>query len=295
MATLNEIKAHIKAIEQTRQITNAMYLLSASKMKSTIRRADYNVEYMRRLRSTVKDVILHTDSDIHHIYLDKKKHPRSALFLIISGDKGLCGGYNNNLAEYMDKCLAGYPGIEKKIALTGLVGEEQLAQRGITPDFLWRGVMQNPTMHNARNIAEVLLDEFDNRRVDSVYVIFTRYRNSQVQRPDMIKLLPVSPDRLSDVEVEYAYTGEMTFDPSPAEVLGKVIPQYVIAMIFNMLLQSSASEHAARMSSMQTATQNADEMLKKLRSDYNMQRQLAITAELTEISATTQTLSEKSI
>ena len=290
MATQNEIKTHIRAIEQTRQITNAMYLLSASKMKSTIKRADYNVRYMQRLRSTMKDIIIHTDSEIKHRYLDAGEKQKSALFIVISGDKGLCGGYNNNLLDFFRSSIDRYQDIQRKLAVTGIVGEEYFAQQEIIPDYTWRGVIQNPTMHNARTIAETVLDEFDSGRVDAVYVIFTRYKNSQVQTPDMIKLLPISEKKLSDVEVEYNYTGEMMFEPSPSEVLGKVVPQYVIAMIFNTLLQSSASEHAARMSSMQTATQNADEMLKELKAQYNMQRQLAITAELTEISATTQTL-----
>ena len=294
MPTLNEIKSHIKAIEQTRQITNAMYLLSASKMKTTIKKAEYNVQYMRRLRSTMKDIIVHTDTKLTHRYIGDDE-PKNALFLIITGDKGLCGGYNNNILQFAHECLELYPDMNKKYALIGLIGEEHFVSKGITPDFVWRGMIQNPTMHSSRTIADTIFEEYDKGRVDAVYCIFTRYKDSMSQTPYMTKLLPLSEKRMNDVDVECRYSGELTFFPSPSEVLSKVIPQYVISMIFNTLLQSCASEHASRMTSMQTATNNADEMLNNLQKEYNMQRQLAITSEITEISATTQTLSDKAI
>ena len=294
MPTLNEIKTHIHAIEQTRQITNAMYLLSASKMKQTIQRADYNVRYMQRLRATMKDIALHSSEDIHHPYIDAKESPHSALFIIVSSDKGLCGGYNNNLLSFAEKCLAQYKG-EYKTALLGLVGEEYFERHGIKPDFLWRGVIQNPTLYNANVLAETVLDEYNSGNADEVYVIFTSYKNPMSQNPEMIKLLPLAVDSSDDIQLEFEYSTEIMFDPSPSEVIGKVIPQYIISMLFNTLIQSSAAEHASRMNSMQTATSNADEMLEKLHSDYNMLRQLSITNEITEISATTQTLESKSV
>lgn len=294
MATLSEIKNHIHAIEQTRQITNAMYLLSASRMRKTIQRVDYNVRYMRRLRATMKDVIVHSKDEVHHLYLDGREKPETALFIVISGDKGLCGSYNNNILSFADEKIRSY-GNNKKLALMGLTGEEYFVSRGIKADFIWRGVVQNPSLYNARVICETILNEYNDGNADEVYVIFTSYKTSLAQNAECMRLLPLSASVLSDVEVEYEYNFDMEFFPSPSEVIGKVIPQYIIAMLFNTFIQSLASEHASRMNSMQTATANADEMLKKLQSDYNAQRQLLITSEITEISATTQTLGEKSI
>lgn len=290
MSTLNEIKTHIHAVEQTRQITNAMYLLSAAKMRQTIQSADYNVRYMQRLRSTMKDIIIHSSEDVHHPYMDGYTDGEdSKLYIIVSSDKGLCGGYNNNLLSFAKEQVSNNEG-DKKLALLGLVGEEYFEKHGIKTDFLWRGIVQNPSLYNAEKLADTVLDEYNSKRVSEVYIIYTAYKNSMSQTPHMLKLLPLAVNNTDDIVLEYDYNSTMIFDPSPAQVIARVIPQYIISMIYNALIQSSAAEHACRMNAMQTATSNADDMLHDLQSEYNMQRQLSITNEITEIAATTGTI-----
>lgn len=133
-----------------------------------------------------------------------------------------------------------------------------------------------------RVITDTVLEEYRKGRLDKVYVIFTHYVNAAVQEPVMIKLLPLSVENLKDAKVEYDYSGDILFDPSPEAVFERVVPQFIVATLFNAISQSSASEHAARMNAMQSATKNADEMLDRLRADYNARRQLAVTNELSE-------------
>ena len=175
------------------------------------------------------------------------------------------------------------------------MGEEYFRRHGKEPDYIWRGVVQKPTLYAVRVITDTVLEEYRKGRLDKVYVIFTHYVNAAAQEPVMIKLLPLSVENLKDAKVEYDYSGDILFDPSPEAVFERVVPQFIVATLFNAISQSSASEHAARMNAMQSATKNADEMLDRLRADYNARRQLAVTNELSETAAATQAVAGKQI
>lgn len=292
MSNLGEIKGHIGAIEQTRQITNAMYLISASKMRSTIKKIDYNVKYMARLRSTMKDILLHTDDLSGYHFIRRRKQTKNVLLILVTGDKGMCGGYNLNTFAALSKIKDEFKGKGIRYGALGVVGEEYLESHGTPPEFRWRGVVQDPTMFSARQIASAVIDEYDSGRADEIYMVYTKYNNSVNQSADVMQLLPIELEDYEDVGVEYANAAQLTFEPSPKAVFANLVPQYLIALIFNMLVQSSTSEYAARMNAMQTSTANADEMLEALRSEYNRTRQLDITNEIIEIAATTDTVTD---
>jgi len=285
-----EIKNHIKAIKQTRQITAAMYLLSASRMRQTIKRIEYNLVYMQRLRSTLKDILHHAGGQLGHVYLSGHKKVKTRLFIVISSDKGLCGSYNHQILSFAQKQIQSLSDADSKLAVIGIMGEEYFRRQGIEPDILWRGVIQNPSMYNARRMTEILCEAYGSGSVDEVYVIYTQYKNAMAQEPVMHRLLPLQEEDFRDVSMEYNYAGDILFEPSPEEVFGKLVPQFLIASLFNILIQASTSEHASRTTAMQTATANADEMIEKLEREYNTQRQLQITAELTEIAAATENI-----
>lgn len=292
MSNLGEIKGHIGAIEQTRQITNAMYLISASKMRSTIKKIDYNVKYMARLRSTMKDILLHTDDLSGYHFIRRRKQTKNVLLILVTGDKGMCGGYNLNTFAALSKIKDEFQGKGIRYGALGVFGEEYLESHGTPPEFRWRGVVQDPTMFSARQIASAVIDEYDSGRADEIYMVYTKYNNSVNQSADIMQLLPIELEDYEDVGVEYANAAQLTFEPSPKAVFANLVPQYLIALIFNMLVQSSTSEYAARMNAMQTSTANADEMLEALRSEYNRTRQLDITNEIIEIAATTDTVTD---
>ena len=163
MSSLGEIKSHIGAIEQTRQITNAMYLISASKMRSTIKKIDYNVKYMARLRSTMKDILLHTDDLSGYHFIRRRKESRNVLLILVTGDKGMCGGYNLNAEAVFRGAEEKFKsrGVGVRIGAVGIVGEEFLESRNTPPDFRWRGVIQDPTLYSARQIASTVIEEYD--------------------------------------------------------------------------------------------------------------------------------------
>ena len=243
----------------------------------------------------MKDIFLHTGKPIHHPYLDGHPETKNSLFIVISGDKGLCGSYHSSLFAFTEEKLKKHASPNSRIAVLGIMGEEYFRRHGKEPDYIWRGVVQKPTLYAVRVITDTVLEEYRKGRLDKVYVIFTHYVNAAVQEPVMIKLLPLSVENLKDAKVEYDYSGDILFDPSPEAVFERVVPQFIVATLFNAISQSSASEHAARMNAMQSATKNADEMLDRLRADYNARRQLAVTNELSETAAATQAVAGKQI
>lgn len=283
MKNISELRQHLHAVEQTRQITNAMYLLSTSRMKKAMQNIDYNLTYMRRLRATMKDILSKTKRNaITNKYIELGKEGR-ALFLVITSDKGLCGGYNSGV---MDLALKAMRKFENPILYSlGVMGTKSFENRGIKPDYVHYGASQHPSLFLARNIAERLVEEYDSKRVSEVYVVYTEYVNSAAQRPICERILPLLRRDFFDVDYEYQYTAEPIYEPSVEAVFEHIVPQYIIGLLYDIFMQSSASENATRMNAMQNATKNADKMIERLSREINEARQLAITNEITEIAA----------
>ncbi len=286
MANLNEIRQHQRAVEQTRQITNAMYLLSTSRMRKAMLRVDYNLTYMNRLRATIKDILLKSES-LQHLYAGREKHG-NALFIVISSDKGMCGSYNSSVLNLAMQMLRQFPSAQ--VGSIGLFGNEYFANHKIEPVVEWFGASQKPSLFYARQIGEGALNMYEQNTVDEVYVVYTHYKNVSIQTPRCIRLLPLNIRDFDDISVEYEYSADVLYSPTPEKVFDRIVPQYVIGMIYDMLNLSSASEHAARMNAMQSATSNADKMLHSLTAEYNATRQLIITNEITEIAASSELL-----
>ena len=286
MQNMQEIRYRLHAIEQTRQITNAMHLLSSARMKREATRVDYNRLYFNKVRAAVKD-ILEKSKDVDHPYLKKRPGNRAA-FLVVAGDKGLCGSYNSSVLKFALTQMEGHD--EYYLETVGRIATDFFQHRGITPDIELLGVAQNPSLFNARRIMEDLFTLYDEDLMDELYIVHTRFINSRVQYPRCVRLLPLSITDYGDVVADYTYANDMMiYEPSPTEVFNRLVPQYAIGLIFGALVQSFASEQCARMNAMQTATKNADDMIAKLSLEYNRARQFAITNEIVEIVAGSQT------
>ena len=283
MENISELKQHLRAVEQTRQITNAMYLLSTARMKKSMQNIDYNLIYMRRLRSTIKDIISKTKrNSLSDPYIELTEGGR-ALFFVITSDKGLCGGYNSSVFNLAMQTMSGY---EKPIIYSlGLKGTEMFLNHGINVDGDWYGASQKPSLYLARELGERIVELYDSREVSEVYIAYTEYVNSAVQKPVCKRVLPLLRRDLDDVDYENKYSAEVIYEPDLQTVFDETVPQYIIGMVYDIMMQSSASENAARMTAMQNATKNADKMIAKLREQINSVRQLAITNEITEIAA----------
>lgn len=287
MASMGDIKHSIRSISDTEQITRAMHLISTSKMKKAISKYESNHVHFERVQSALKDIFAHSH-DLHHPYIGESEHGRAA-YVVIAADKGLCGGYNHNVLNYALELMKES---EEKYILT--VGQEARAffdRRGYMIDVEFLHVSQNPSLYNARNITKDILELYDNGLMDEVYVVYTQFHSVLKQEPKVLKLLPLSMSNFEDVNTETQYSAEMNYHPSPKEVFDILVPQYIIGLVYGCLVQSYASEHCARMTAMENATKNAEEMISDLTKKYNQARQAAITNEISEIIGALEALS----
>lgn len=284
MKNMNDIKRNLHAVSQTRQITNAMYLLSASLTKKAISQIQYNQIYMRRIRAVVREILEKTE-DEHHVYLDRKEKGRAAFFVVAS-DKGLCGAYNYNICECAEREIAKYE--NPYVTSAGICGTEILSGRGIHAYHEWLSASQQPSIYISRLIGESFINLYNNNEINEVFIIYTHYYNQAVQKAVCVKILPLDLNDFYDVSDEYAYRSDIIYEPSMRDVFDTLVPQYIIGYVYGCLNQSMISENIARMNAMQSSTRNADEMIKKLNFEFNTARQLSITNEITEIAAATE-------
>ncbi len=288
MASIKEIRDHIKSVEQTLKITNAMYLISSSSMRKAKKQLADVEPYFEKISTTISD-ILHRSPEITHLYFDKRpeKSKRMAAYLVITGDKGLAGAYNHNVIKLAEEQLRLHPQEEPSLFLVGQVGRAHFARKQsehVIGSFMYTA--QNPTMYRAREISDTLLDLFRRGLMDELYMIYTDMVSPMRMEPKIVKLLPLDRDNFPWQKPEGEHYQEIvTYVPSPDAVLSQLVPGYLKGMIFGGLVESYCSEQNSRMSAMDSATKNAKQMLKNLSLAYNQARQSAITQELTEIVA----------
>ena len=282
MKNLNEIRHHLRSVQQTRQITNAMYLLSTSRMKKAMTHIEYNRQYLYRVRQTMKD-ILNKSRVVDHTYLEPRGRGSRAAYLVVAADKGLCGAYNANVLNLAWEHIEDHS--QHFIVTAGIMATEFFRRKGIEPDIELLGLIQEPKLSLSRDLIDNLFEIYDSGLMDEVYIVYTHFINSAKQEPRIVRLLPLRLEDFADVEYEYDYEADILYEPSAEEVFSNLVPQYATGMVYGTLTMSYASEHSARMTAMQNSTKNADEMIADLSSKYNSARQFAITQEITEIVA----------
>jgi len=273
MANLRDIRRRIKSVKNTAQITRAMQLVAAAKMKKAQDQALAGREYSLKLNGVLQD-ISESFGEASHALLEKREGSRE-LVLIISTDKGLCGPINTNLARAIRSQSspdAHFITVGRKLRLM----MEKLG-RNVIADF---SVKDPVPFADARSIATLLSRHFIEGNYDKVSIAFTRFVNTLSQSPEVVQLLPVVPP--TD-HADATDTDDFLFEPSPADVLSAILPLYVNFRVFQTLLEARASEHSARMVAMKAATDNAKKFIKELTLEYNKLRQGAITSELLEI------------
>lgn len=281
MASIGDIKHSIRSISETEQITKAMQLISTSKMRKAIARFEADSAYFSRVQASMKDILIHSrDTDIDNPYIVEKKDGKAA-FIVIAADKGMCGGYNHNVLNLAYENINKYK--EHYILTVGQEAKAFFDRKNYMIDVEFLHMSQNPSLHNARSIGTDIFRLFEEGVMNEVYIAYTHYISMMRQEPKLLRLLPISVSDLVDINAELQYSAEMTYHPSPKEVFDVLVPQYLIGIIYGCLVQSFASEQCARMTAMESATKNADEMIEKLTMDYNRARQQAITKEISEI------------
>lgn len=285
MASIKEIRTHIKSVEQTLKITNAMYLISSSNLRKARKQLTDVEPFFGKIEATISD-ILHHSPEINHVFFDKRPgilpQDRKIGYIVVTGDKGLAGAYNHNILKLAEQKMSQHP--HTSLFVVGQVGRSYFQEHGVPIDGEFIYTAQDPTVSRARDIAEPLLDLYLGGQLDEVYMIFTKMVNSFQMEPTIHKLLPLDPDVFPEYEKNRdAYNRDVVYVPSVKAVMDRLVPGYIEGDIFGALVESYCSEQNARMTAMKSSSDNARTMLQNLNLAYNRARQAAITQEITEV------------
>jgi F-type H+-transporting ATPase subunit gamma len=285
--SVREYRARIKSTESMKKITRAMELIAASRIIKAQQRAQSAAPYARELTRAVSAVA--TYSNVDHPLTQEPEDPKRAAVLIVTSDRGLAGAYSSSVLKEAERLAEKLRSEGKEIDtyICGRKGEAYYKFRGRPVAQTWTGFSDQPSYEAAHEIGRTLIDAFldedGEHAVDEVHVVFTRFRSMLLQEPTDVRLLPLEvvegEERPDSAEVLPLYE----FEPSPEAVLDGLLPQYVQSRIFFALLQAAASELAARQKAMKSATDNADELIKKYTRIANQARQAGITQEISEI------------
>ena len=274
MANTKEIQDRIKSINDTLKITNAMYMISSSKLKKAKKMLADTEPYFFTLQSEMSRILRHLP-DMEDIYFksneDKPMEERKVGYIVITADKGL--------AEH----LLSHPNHE--LFVLGELGRHYFEQRGIEIEKQFHYTVQNPTLNRARNIAEEIIEMYQEEKLDEVYIIYTTMVNAVQEETQILQLLPLKKtDFNMKLPIDIPHE-ELALRPSAEAVMDRIVPDYVVGFVYGALVESYSCEQNARMMAMEAASKSAKDMLHELDILYNRARQAAITQEITEVIA----------
>lgn len=280
MASLKDIKGRIKTVNSTKQITNAMKLVATAKLTKSKEAALKTRPYFTKVQETIQS-IARQSKGINTPLLKANDSSKKA-YIVLTADKGLAGGYNVNMTKLVMGHISNKE--EAHIITVGRKAKEQFKSKHFDIKKEIIGVSADPSYGVAKEIADYVIDIFGKGEVGEVYLAYTAFKSTIQQEPTMIRLLPVDINEISEEDKsEEAPKDLLVYEPSQEAVLEYLVPRYVADVIYGGLVESSASENGARMTAMDAATENAQEVIDKLGIQYNRARQAAITQELTEI------------
>jgi F-type H+-transporting ATPase subunit gamma len=286
-AQMRVYRQRIRAVQATKKITRAMELIAASRVVKARQRVSESTPYARALTRAVSAVA--TFSNVDHPLTTEHPQVRRAAMVVITSDRGLAGAYSSSVLKESEK-LAELLREEGKEVIPYLVGRKAVGFykfRRREYAMEWSGFSDSPKFETAREIGERITEdfirEFDLGGVDEVHVVFTRFISMVTQEPEVIRLLPLEVVEGTEPPAEHEALPLYTFEPDAEQVLDALLPKYVTERLFNALLQSAASELAARQRAMKSATDNAEELIRKYTRLANQSRQAEITQEISEI------------
>ncbi len=315
MANAKEIQNRIRSIQDTMKITRAMYMMSSMKLRKAKQQLENTEPYFFGLQDQISSILYHFP-DMEHIYFDNRSSDNAETFkkkayIVLTGDKGMAGAYNHNVIKEAQNLCDNSDNYT--LFVVGEIGRQYFLGQGYPVRENFQFTATNPSMHRARVITELIVDLYNREQIDEVYVIYTKMANSIKEEVEVRQLLPLKTHQFikqemlekqkesfnkddngyDDNEEHYDNDGNFLIYPSPKKVLKKVVYNYVTGFIYGALVEASASEENARMMAMQSATDNAEEMLKDLSVQYNRVRQAAITQEITEVIGGAKALKKK--
>ena len=283
MASMREIKRRRGSIQSTQQITKAMKLVSTVKLQRARQRAENSKAYFTYMYKTITSMLAKA-GNVDHPYV-KGSDSKNIGIVTVTSNRGLAGGYNANIVRMV--MGSGFEKENVRLYTVGRKGAEGLERKGYRIVADYSDMIEEPTFADAKEIGERLLGDFANGEIGEIYVAYTEFKNTVSQIPKLMKLLPVDAEGMqADAQMsEMDRLPPMNFEPSEEEAIALLIPKYMTSILYGTFVEAVASENGARMQAMDSATNNAEEIINDLELKYNRARQGAITQELTEIIA----------
>ncbi len=283
MATLNDIKMKIGAVKKTRQITKAMNMVAAAKLRGAQMRMEGFEPYATKFAEVLGNLASRIEPDIHPLLVKKEKISRVEL-LQFTGDKGLCGSFNSNLINRAEKWMNQEKdnGVDTGLMAVGKRGRDYFKKRGYDLIGSHINVYGSIDISFVNQIGRGMIDRYLTDEVDGVYMIYSRFISMGRQVPTLVKLIPIEPPVAEDEEQSGA-GAEYLCEPDPEGLMIELLPKHINVQIYNAFLQNETSEHSARMAAMDNASRNCDDLVESLTLVYNKARQAAVTAELMDL------------
>jgi F-type H+-transporting ATPase subunit gamma len=287
VASMRDIRRRIKSVSSTQKITKAMKMVSASKL----RKAQSSLVAVRPYSDKIQEVMDHILSggkQYENPLMIPRPEVKKILYIVMAGDRGLCGGYNVNLFRKAEQILKARPeGTECGLVLVGRRAADYFKRRSYPIDKVFVGVGDCPDVSQGKALSDFVIKQFLDGEVDEVHMIYQKFKSVLSQVPSNAQILPIPSSASANAnasagQAEHSQS-EYIFEPDEAAILDVVLPQYVNSTVYRLLLEAKAGEHGARMTAMGSATDNAVELIDKLTLSLNRARQAAITTEITEI------------
>ena len=280
---LKEVRNRIQSVQSTQQITKAMKMVSAAKLRRAQEAIIQMRPYAKKLQEMLNNIVSNSDGNINTA-LAAERPIEKLLVIVITSDRGLCGGYNSNLIKLAKQVIANkYPSVSAKsnseILPVGKKGYEHFSKNKFKVIDQYWSIFSNLSFDNIASVAKYAMDAFSNGEVDAVELVYSEFKNAATQNFIAEQFLPVKKTEKKKGEVN----ADFIFEPGQAILIEELMPKILNTQLYKAILDAHASEHGARMTAMDKATDNAQELLKALKISYNRARQAAITTELTEI------------
>jgi F-type H+-transporting ATPase subunit gamma len=288
MPSLIDIRRRVRAVKSTQQITKAMKMVAASKLRRSQDRIIAARPFAQQMLRVLNSLASRVDPGVHPLLAQPTNPDARSLLVVITADKGLCGSFNTNVIKGASQFAREPADRQVALGLVGRKGRDFFRRRGFDVRYEDVGLFTALKFSHAQAVARRVIEEFVEGRVSSVYLVYNEFKSVMNQRVVVERLLPIA--RLEESAGAPGAAVEYLYEPEPAQILGELIPQHVEAQIYRALLESAAAEHAARMTAMDSATRNATEMIDQLTLYMNKVRQAAITREIIEVVSGAQAL-----
>ena len=294
MASAREMRLRIRSIKNIAQVTRALEAVSASKVRKAVEQAEATRPYASKAWQVLQHVSGQPGRDSLHPLLTARSSVKNTLVVLVSSDRGLAGAYNTNVIRYVMQKFGNYDFPTKYITV-GRKGRDLMMRRGANVMAEFSDLPAAPSFGDVSAIGRLTVEEFLTGNVDEVYLVYTDFVSMARQEPVMKRLLPLELEDGDDLVMEYSSNGPSAayvYEPGADEILNEIIPRFTALQVYQAILESLASEHAARMIAMRNATDNAHDLVGALQLEYNKVRQQGITGDILDIAGGAEALAQ---